>query len=60
MKVNKNKLVILKGRFFCNECNRLIPVIDEVYCIPQDGVVICTDCYESLFKNRDDILVIGD
>lgn len=56
-----NKLVVFKGLFFCNECNRLIPIVEsEIYCIPQDGTVICPNCYESHFKNRSDILMIED
>lgn len=58
--MSQNKLVILKGRFFCNECTGLVSVMEnEIYCIPQDGTVICKDCYESL-KNREDVLLIGD
>lgn len=59
--MRRSKLVILRGRFFCNECTGLIPVMEnEIYCIPQDGTVICENCYESHFKNREDVLLIGD
>ena len=59
--MDKNKLVILKGRYFCNECTRLIPIVEgEIDCILQNGMVICPDCYESHFKNRDDVLVVAD
>lgn len=56
-----NKLVLFKNRFFCDDCNKLFSILEgEVYCILQDGAVICGKCYKKSYKKRDDILVISD
>ncbi len=56
-----NKLALFKNRAFCNDCNKLVSVFEgEVYCIPQDGIIVCGKCYKKSYENRDDVLVISD